>query len=361
MMSIIFIIVCGCAKSQLTIAEFIRPPSKILRFRDIHTIHIQQPLITLTNVNLTKEALKMYEQTILDIFAHLLSHKPWYQIDLPHFSHDQSDGLSEQIQSNGFTWTNPVPLDCNNDRYHRLFSTVNMIEKEENDSEIYIKANMSIVMLDAQGKEIYVQLFKNLFAKGAMKGSTTFMEQLCLHKRLACQLFESAIEKIVEEICPKTIRQVMSIHDDSDIKGRFLLAGEAFPEALAHIKQSIKEKERMYIHQKNKISHTYKQMEDNLNTLKLSDEKIREKRIELAKEKESKIDQARKFLSGDYNNYGTALEGLGFFNEAISYYEKAFIADPFNYMARLAFHRLIYFRKTSNKELELNLETIESQ
>ena len=358
--SVMIILISGCAKSQLKVAEFIRPPSKILRFRDIHTIQIQQPSISISSsVSMDRQFLKMYEKVIQDSFLHAFSHKPWYQIGQSCSTDNHPDNLEKQIQKNGLKWINPVPSESENNRQHRLFSTINIIRKQESGTDISLTANMSIVILDAQDKEIYVQLFNNLLATVKKHEKNTFTEKLCIHHRLANQLFQPAVEKVVEAIYPRTIKQVMSIHDDSDMKCKLLLAAEGFPEALAHIKQSIKEKERIYIQEKNKILKKYQQIESNLETQNYSDEEIREKRIELAKEKESKIDQERKLLSGDYNNYGTALEALGFIDEAAMYYEKAFTADPFNYLARLAFHRLIYFRKTSNKELELNQETIE--
>ncbi|MBF0449446.1 MAG: hypothetical protein HQK75_01970 [Candidatus Magnetomorum sp.] len=357
--SMVLLIVCGCAKSQLTVADFIRPPSKILRFRDVHTIDIQKPSISRSDVTIENDCLPMYQQMIQDSFAKAFSHKPWYQIRQSNVNTSQSSPFSEQIQKSGFKWINPVSSEIDINGQHRLFSNITITQWEENDLEIQMQANLSIVILDAQGKEVYIQLFNNLSASERVHGKKTFTEQLCIHQRLAQKLFQPAVVKVVDEIYPRTIKQVMSIHDDSDIKGRLLLDAQAFPEALAHIEKSIKQKERTYIQQKNDIQRQYQQIEARLQNQTHSDEDIREKRIQLAKEKESKIDSARKFLSGDYKNYGTALEALGFIDEAVEYYEKAFTADPFNYMARLEFHRLIYFRKTSNKELELNQETIE--
>ncbi|KPA12595.1 conserved hypothetical protein, secreted [Candidatus Magnetomorum sp. HK-1] len=351
-------LLCSCAKSQLTVADFIRPPSQILRFRDIQTIHIQKPTITFSDKSMESHFVELYQQTIQESFAKGFSHKPWYQIRLSCFNEDKSDSFFEQISKKGFEWVNPVPSQIEASGQHLMFSNANIITSSEKDSGINMRASFSIVILDAKGKEVYVQLFHNLEAND-LKSTEGHMDKICMHQRLAKKLFQPAINKVVNEIYPKTIKQIISIHDNADIRGRFLLDAKAFPEALAHIKQSIKEKERLYIQQKNKILREYTQIEKQLKDRNTPDEDIREQRIELAKEKEKKIDRARKILSGDYNNYGTALEALGFVDQSIEYYEKAFMADPFNYMARLAFHRLIYFRKTNNQELELDRENIE--
>jgi len=356
------LLLCSCTKDkliQLSVADFIRPPSQILRFREIQTIHIQKPEISFSDNAIDHHLAEIYEQTIQESFAKSFSHKPWYQIRLSCFNENKPDSFEKQISNKGFEWKNPVSTQIEASGQHLLFSNVNITTSSMNSSSISIKANLSIVILDAQGKEVYVKLFQDLKAKEKIKAKQSNIDKICMHQLLAKKIFKPAITKVVNEIYPKTVKQIMSINGNSNIKGKNLLNSHAFPEALAHIKQSIKEKERIYIKQKNKILREYKQIEMNLKNHDNNDENTREKRIELAKEKEKKIDRARKFLSGEYHNYGTALEALGFIDQSIEYYEKAFMADPLNYIARIAFHRLIYFRKTNNKELELNLENIE--
>ncbi|ETR74565.1 MAG: hypothetical protein OMM_00147 [Candidatus Magnetoglobus multicellularis str. Araruama] len=351
----IFLIVCGCSKSQLGVAYFIRPPSKVSQFRDIQRIQIQQPDIHFSN-KLGVDLHQLYQQVIQINFARAFCQNPWYQIELA----SQKNTLSKTIEYKGYEWVNPIATSTNHEYSHKLYLNVGMIESKTSQSEIQIDATLSILLLDPQGKEVYIRLLEGLSTKETIRSNQSQWENMCMHYRLAKKLFQPAIKAVIDDIYPRKIKHVMSIHDNADIRGRYLLAAKAFPESLAHIAEAIKQKERIYVEQKNNILRQYQQLEKDLVTQSRSDnEDYREKRINLSKQKELEIDHARTKLSGDYNNYGTALEALGFIDQAITYYEKAINADPMNYMARLAFHRLVYFRKTSNKELELIRETTE--
>jgi len=346
--------ICGCEKSQLRIADFIRPPSKVVRFRDIQTILVQQPDITFSG-KLSTDLKQLYQHFIQENIARTFSHMPWYQIHLI-CPNAQCESITNQIEQNGYEWNNPVTTEKEYQKKHQLFINGNIHKSKISQTEIQISATLSIVLLDHEGREVYVRLLDKLTAKDHLKPNQSHWDKICMHRRLAQALFQLAITQLMDDIYPKKFKRFIGIHHDADIRGRYLLEANAFPEALAHIKASIKKKERTFIDQKNKILGKYQKLEKKALEESLPDDDFREKRIKMAKEKEAEIDNVRKCLSGDYKNYGTALEALGFIDQAINYYEKAINADPMNYLARLAFHRLVYFRKTSNKELELSRE-----
>jgi len=354
---IMVFILCGCAKSKLRVANFIRPPSKVVRFRDIQTILVQEPDIQFSG-RLTTDLKQLYQHMIQENIAQTFSHMPWYQIHLI-CPNAQCESIPYQIEQNGYEWENPVRTEKEYHKQHQLFINGMINQSIKNQSEINITATLSLVLLDHEGSEVYVRLLDNLRAKNMFKPDQSQWDKICMHRRLAKQLFQLAIVQLKDDIYPKKINRLISIHKDADIRGRYLLEANAFPEALAHIEASIKNKERAYIEQKNRILERYQKLEKQALAESSPDDDFREKRIAMAKEKESEIDNARKCLSGDYKNYGTALEALGFIDEASTYYEKAINANPMNYMAKLAFHRLVYFRKTSNKELELSREITE--
>jgi tetratricopeptide (TPR) repeat protein len=348
---------CGCAKSELRVANFIRPPSKVVRFRDIQTILVQEPDLQFSG-RLTTDLKQLYQHIIQENIAKTFGHMPWYQIHLI-CPNAQCESIPNQIEQNGYEWKNSVRTEKESLKQHQLFINGIIDQSIKNQSEINISATLSIVLLDPEGNEVYVRLLDNLKAKDIFKSKQSHWDKICMHRRLAQQLFQLAIVQLKDDIYPKKIKRLISINNDADIRGRYLLEANAFPEALAHIEASIKKKERAYIEQKNKILEKYQKLEKQALEKYSPDDDFREKRIEMAKEKEAEIDKARKCLSGDYKNYGTALEALGFIDEASTYYEKAIHANPMNYLAKLAFHRLVYFRKTSNKELELSREITE--
>lgn len=348
---------CGCAKSQLDVANFIRPPSKVVRFRDIQTILVQQPDIQFSGC-LTTDVKQLYQHMIQENIAKTFSHMPWYQIHLI-CPNAQCESIPNQIEINGYEWQNPVRTEKEYQKQHQLFINGMIHQSIKNQSQINVSATLSIVLLDHSGNEIYVRLLDNLTATDIFKPNHSHWDKICMHRRLAQQLFQIAIAQLKEDIYPRKVNRLISINHDADIRGRYLLEANAFPEALAHIAESIKKNERAYIEKKNKILEKYQKLEKKALAQSSPDDDFREKRIKMAKEKEAEIDNVRKCLSGDYKNYGTALEALGFIDEASTYYEKAINANPMNYLARLAFHRLVYFRKTSNKELDLSREITE--
>jgi len=354
---ILIVFMCGCAKSQLRIANFIRPPSKVIQFRDIQTIMVQEPDIQFSG-RLSTDLKQLYQHLIQENIAKTFSHMPWYQIQLI-CPNAQCESITNQIEQHGYVWDNPVRSEKEYQKQHKLFINGNVTQSIKKKSEIQLSATLSIVLLDHEGNEIYVRLLDQLTAEDHFKPNQSHWDKICMHRRLAKTLFQRAITQLHDDIYPKKIKRFISIHHDADIRGRYLIEANAFPEALAHIEDSMKKKERAYIKQKNSIQQKYQKMEKMALQQRLADDDFREKRINLAKKKEAEIDIARKSLSGDYKNYGTALEALGFIDQAVKYYEKAMNADPMNYMARLAFHRLVSFRKTSNKELELSREITE--
>jgi len=354
---IVLLSICGCAKSQLHVTHFIRPPSKVVRFRDIQTILVQQPDIQFSG-KLSTDLKQLYQHIIQENIAKTFSHMPWYQIQLI-CPNAQCESITNQIEQNGYDWDNPVPTEMSYQKQHQLFINGNIYQSTKDQSEISVTATLSIVLLDHEGNEVYVRLLDKLNAKDRFITNQSHWDNICMHRRLAQKLFQIAITQLMDDIYPKKIKRLITIHNDADIRGRYLLEADAFPEALAHIEESINKKERTYIEKKNKILEKYEKLEKKAFARAFPDDDFREKRIEMAKEKETEIDSARKCLSGDYKNYGTALEALGFIDQAIEYYEKAIHADPLNYMARLAFNRVVYFRTTSSKELELSREISE--
>jgi tetratricopeptide (TPR) repeat protein len=341
----------------LRVANFIRPPSKVVRFRDIQTILVQQPDIQFSD-RLSTDIKQLYQHLIQENIAKTFSHMPWYQIQLI-CPNAQCESITNQIEQNGYEWENPVRSEKEYQKQHRLFINGNVNQSIKNQSEIQLSAILSIVLLDYEGNEVYVRLLDQLTAKDHFKPNQSHWDKICMHRRLANQLFQRAVTQLQDDIYPKKIKRLISIHHDADIRGRYLIEANAFPEALAHIQVSMKNKERAYIQQKNRILQKYQKLEQSVFQNPSPDDDFREKRIEMAKKKEAEIDIARTSLSGDYKNYGTALEALGFIDQAVKYYEKAMNADPMNYMARLAFNRLVSFRKTTNKELELSREITE--
>jgi tetratricopeptide (TPR) repeat protein len=351
------LIIGGCAKSQLRVATFIRPPSKVIRFRDIQTILVQQPDIQFSG-SLSTDLKQLYQRHIQESIANTFSYMPWYQIHLI-CPNAQCELITNQIEQSGYEWVNPVVSEKEYQKQHQLYINGTIETSIHNQSEIHLSSTLSIVLLDHEGNEVYVRLLGNLTAKDHWTPNQSQWDQICMHRRLAQKLFQLAISHLIDDIYPKKSNQLISIHRNADIRGRYLLEANAFPEALAHIEASIRKKESAYIKQKNKILEKYQKREQKTLKHASPDIDFREQRIAMAKEKEAEIDNARKCLSGDYKNYGTALEALGFNDQAINYYEKAINADPNNYMAKLAFHRLVYFRKASNKELELSREITE--
>jgi len=352
---ILLFIICGCPNSKLRVAKFIRPPSKLVQFRDIQSILVQQPDLQFSG-RLSTDLKQLYQHLIQENIVRSFSHVPWYQIHLI-CPYAQCETITSQIEKNGYQWQNPVITEKEYHNQHQLFINGNIEKSIINQSTIQMSATLSIVLLNYEGQETYVRLLDQLTAQDHFHPNQSHWDNICMHRRLAQKLFERAVTQLMEDIYPKTFNRLISIHNNGDIRGRYLIEANAFPEALAHIEVSIKNRERAYIKKKNTILEKYQKLEKSLLKNDAHDDDFREKRIEMAKEKESKIDNARKDLSGDYKNYGTALEGLGFIDQAITYYEKAINADPTNLMAKLAFQRLVYFRKTSNKELELIKET----
>jgi tetratricopeptide (TPR) repeat protein len=341
----------------LRVATFIRPPSKVVQFRDIQSILVQQPDLQFSD-KLSTDIKQLYQHLIQQNIVRTFSHSPWYRIHLI-CPNAQCESIPDQIEKNGYQWDNPVLTEKDHHKQHQLFINGNIQKSVINQSTIQMSATLSIVLLNHEGSEIYVRLLDQLTAQDQYKPNQSHWDKICMHRRLAQKIFQQAIAHLKDDIYPKNFKRLISIHNDGDIRGRYLLEANAFPEALAHIEASIKKKERAYIAEKNKILVKYQKLEKRVFQNDASDDDFREKRIEMAKEKEIEIDNARKSLSGDYKNFGTALEGLGFIDQAIAYYEKAVNADPKNYMAKIAFHRLVYFRKTSSKELELRKETAE--
>lgn len=146
---------CGCAKSELRVANFIRPPSKVVRFRDIQTILVQEPDLQFSG-RLTTDLKQLYQHIIQENIAKTFGHMPWYQIHLI-CPNAQCESIPNQIEQNGYEWKNSVRTEKESLKQHQLFINGIIDQSIKNQSEINISATLSIVLLDPEGNEVYVR------------------------------------------------------------------------------------------------------------------------------------------------------------------------------------------------------------
>jgi len=297
---LILVLFSGCTtNSELTVANFYQPPSSILRYRDIHQMNIQVPEINISDV-IDDRYQQLYQQTIQEMIVTSLMNQPWYPVSIMDSDSTATIAVNEKMNRNGYHWQKQVAWV----NHHKIFTSVKLLDYVKNQKKCQMKATLFIIILDPDDEDVYMKIFENLSASDHLTGNESDLEVLSLHRRLAHGLFHDAISEFAGDILPKSNQQVIHLHNKSDIRGRYLISASAFPEALVHLEASIQKKER----------------------------------------KKNRDSEQNQRLTGDYTNYGIALEAMGFLNQAMISYKKAIKVDPNNNLAKHAIQRLTHFQ-----------------
>lgn len=189
------------------------------------------------------------------------------------------------------------------------------------------------------GRVLYQKAFQNLHFS-AKAGGSSAPGALPTSTETAARLFNGPLVALVKDISPHTEHRKLVVNEKGDPLSVALMKATAFSEAMTRLDLVILEREEG-------IAEIAKQRKEELQgkiqEIHGSSKPPEAKAADVEKAQkavEEDLRKARSPLSPDYHNYAIGFEVDGDWGNALTYYQKAWEADPANADAKASFDRL---------------------
>ena len=210
--------------------------------------------------------------------------------------------------------------------------------------EISAIGQLNITVFGKNGEKRYERLFNGLKFHKKVGGSGD-IAAVPTSLEIAASLFNDSIVATVKDISPHTETRLLEVNEDGDKTALVLIKATAFSEAVRRLDEVIEQNEAEYQALKAKTEEKYRcEVEE----IKASSKEPLKKKAAIEKlvmVKNEELAKERAPLSPDYENYALCMEVMGYLDDAIECFEKAYEMDQSNQTAKNAYDRVAALRE----------------
>ncbi|CAN2043767.1 putative Tetratricopeptide repeat protein [Candidatus Magnetomoraceae bacterium gMMP-1] len=370
----------GCAPKREIYATYTLPPAKVVDFITLKDMQISEPVVKITG-NAGPAIKTIYQNYIKERLTGQIYKERFYSISDDIYRNMDGENCLCKIIA-GQSGYNLVHSD-KPDAAKILISAVIKINKEHgvdivetelvrqgytverNDKGVpyskadkeqrsvkkrmdkfkYIKisanADLTVKVIDKNGIDVkYKESFNNLEFEQKIGGEGN-VSALPSHFEIAANLFCEPIQKIVKNISPHKEKRLLKINEKGDKSSIVLMKANAFIDAVNSLESVLQKNKNKYETVKKKIESEYQEKVDKIQKSSMEPEKKKAETDKLRKEIDEQLAKEQLFMSSDYENYAIIMEIMGYIDDAIEFFEKAYQADPNNQTAKLSYAKVI--------------------
>ena len=330
----------NCIMNKKIEAVWIVPPENLIQFQHLKNIQLTKPHIKIEGIR-GEEIDHIYQDIICNIIKNQFQNNKYYRIFDINYDFENSEINNDKDKPSSYIHT-----------FARIYFN-------ENDKNLYTDSEIKITIKDISGNEKYSKIFKELSFEKKLDTDSQISSNT-LHNEIGLNLFQDAVSFFVSDISPHEEKKIFMVNRKGDQKSIELLHKCNFYEAANELIPVIKKNEKKFINIREKIFEKYKKRQKWIKKYVVIAKLQKKLLVNLSKEQQRTIQKNQNFLSPDYENYAIANQALGYHDQAIRFYEKAILADPYNKTARDSYNSLIYFRKATNTELDFEANNFDS-